>query len=95
MESLDERTEQGKETDTLVDPAPSADQQAISSQMSERIGAAVAALPAKQRTTFLLKNHEGLSISEIAEVMKAAEGTVKSHLHRAVMALKQRLAELR
>lgn len=94
MESLDERTEQGKETDRLADPAPSADQQAIAKQMSERIGAALAALPAKQRATFLLKNHEGLSISEIAEVMKAAEGTVKSHLHRAVTALKQRLAEL-
>ena len=95
MESLDERMEQGKGTDGIADPAPSADRQAISRQMSERIGAALAALPAKQRATFLLKNHEGLSISEIAKVMKAAEGAVKSHLHRAVTALKQRLVELR
>ena len=94
LESLEERTEQGRGSDRIADPAPSADQQAISRQISERIRAAVAALPAKQRATFLLKNHEGLSISEIAEVMKAAEGTVKSHLHRAVTALKQRLTEL-
>lgn len=94
MESLDERTDQGNGTDRIADPAPSAVQQAISRQMSERIGAALAALPAKQRATFLLKNHEGLSISEIAEIMKAAEGTVKSHLHRAVAALRQRLTEL-
>ena len=94
LESLEERTEQARGSDRMADPAPAADQQAISKQMSERIGAAVAALPAKQRATFLLKNHEGLSISEIAEVMKAAEGTVKSHLHRAVTALRQSLAGL-
>ena len=92
FESLEDRTEQDRESGRIADPAPAADQQAIAKQMSERIGAALAALPAKQRTTFLLKNHQGLSISEIAEVMKAAEGTVKSHLHRAVTALKQSLA---
>ena len=94
LESLEERMEQGRESDRITDSAPLADQQAIAKQMSERIGAAVAALPAKQRATFLLKNHEGLSIREIAEVMKAAEGTVKSHLHRAVRALRQSLAGL-
>jgi DNA-directed RNA polymerase specialized sigma24 family protein len=40
-----------------------------------------------------LKNHQGLSIKEIAEVMETAEGTVKVHLHRAVTALRQDLAE--
>jgi len=69
------------------------DQQAIASQLSRRVGAALELLPAKQRTAFILKNHQGLSIKEIAEMMETAEGTVKVHLHRAVTALRQSLAE--
>jgi len=93
-ESLDEKNEKGHGLDKIADPAPSPDQHAIREELSRRIGTALAALPAKQRAVFLLKNHEGLSISEIAAVMKAAEGTIKVHLHRAVMALKQSLVEL-
>ena len=51
------------------------------------------AAPPTQRTAFVLKNHQGLSIREIAEVMESAEGTVKVHLYRAVTALRQNLAE--
>jgi RNA polymerase sigma-70 factor (ECF subfamily) len=62
--------------------------------MSRKIGAALEALPPRQRTAFILKNHQGLSIKEIAEMMQTAEGTVKVHLHRAVGALRRSLAEL-
>ena len=93
-ESLDERTEKGNGLDKIANLAPSPDQQAMGEELSRRIGAALATLPPKQRAVFLLKNHQGLSISEIATVMKAAEGTIKAHLHRAVMALRQRLTEL-
>lgn len=93
-ESLDEKTEKDDGFEKIANPGPSPDQEAMREQISRRIGAAVAMLPPKQRAVFLLKNHQGLSISEIAGVMKAAEGTIKVHLHRAVMALRQRLAEL-
>ena len=73
---------------------PSPDRQAMSAEISRKIGVALNSLPAKQRTAFLLKNHEGLSIREIAKVMQTAEGTVKTHLHRAVITLRQSLAEL-
>jgi RNA polymerase sigma-70 factor (ECF subfamily) len=69
------------------------DNQVMASQLSRKVGAALEALPAKQRTAFILKNHQGLSIREIAEVMETAEGTVKVHLHRAVKALRQNLAD--
>ncbi|HXK30604.1 MAG TPA: sigma-70 family RNA polymerase sigma factor [Candidatus Binatia bacterium] len=69
------------------------DQHAIAGQLSRKIGAALDTLPAKQRMAFILKNHQGLSIREIAETMETAEGTVKVHLHRAVTALRQSLAE--
>jgi RNA polymerase sigma-70 factor (ECF subfamily) len=90
-ESLEERTEKG---DGFANPGPSPLDNAIRGQISEKISAALETLPPKQRAVFLLKNHQGLSISEIAGVMKSAEGTIKVHLHRAVIALKQRLAEL-
>jgi len=93
-ESLDEKTEKGYGFDKIANPGPSPDQEAMREQISRRIGAALATLSPKQRAVFLLKNHQGLSISEIAGVMKSAEGTIKVHLHRAVMALRQRLAEL-
>lgn len=69
------------------------EQQVIAVQMSEKVSVALEALPAKQRTAFILKNHQGLSIREIAAMMDTAEGTVKVHLHRAVMSLRQSLAE--
>jgi RNA polymerase sigma-70 factor, ECF subfamily len=71
----------------------SPDQQVLARQISHRVGEALEALPARQRTAFVLKNHQGLSIKEIAELMQTAEGTVKVHLHRAVTALRERLAE--
>jgi RNA polymerase sigma-70 factor, ECF subfamily len=90
-ESLEERTEKG---DGFANSDPSPLDNAIRGQISAKISAALATLPPKQRAVFLLKNHQGLSISEIAGVMKSAEGTIKVHLHRAVIALKQRLTEL-
>jgi RNA polymerase sigma-70 factor (ECF subfamily) len=68
------------------------DTHAMARQLSRKIGAALEDLPPKQRTAFILKNHQGLSIKEIAEVMQTAEGTVKVHLHRAVAALREKLA---
>ena len=93
-ESLDERTEKGNGLEKIANPGPAPDQEAMRGELSHQIGDALAALPPKQRAVFLLKNHQGLSISEIAAVMKTAEGTVKAHLHRAVMALRERLTEL-
>lgn len=69
----------------------SPDREAMAKEVSNQVGAALETLPPKQRTAFLLRNHQDLSIREIAKVMRTAEGTVKVHLHRAVIALRQRL----
>lgn len=71
----------------------SPDQHVLARQIAFKVGQALDQLPARQRTAFVLKNHQGLSIKEIAELMDTAEGTVKVHLHRAVTALRERLAE--
>lgn len=92
-EPFDEKTE-AVERSELAEASSSPDREAMAREISRRVGIAVESLPPKQRTVFLLKNHQGLSIREIAKVMRTAEGTIKVHLHRAVVALRQSLAEL-
>jgi RNA polymerase sigma-70 factor (ECF subfamily) len=92
-EEFNETVESQVESSPLISNPVSPDQHVIAGQLSRRVGAALELLPAKQRTAFILKNHQGLSIKEIAETMETAEGTVKAHLHRAVTALRQSLAE--
>ena len=44
------------------------------------------------RIAFVLRNYENLSLKDIAGIMKCSEGTVKSHLARAVKKLQELLA---
>lgn len=90
-EPFEEGTEITGEGDSIAGTSSLPDREAMARELSQRIDAALASLPTKQRTAFILKNHQGLSIREIAQIMKAAEGTVKTHLHRAVTALRRSL----
>jgi RNA polymerase sigma-70 factor (ECF subfamily) len=92
-DSFDETLESPMESSYEPQKPPAPDQQVLAGQFSRRIGEALEALPARQSTAFILKNHQGLSIKEIADLMETAEGTVKVHLHRAVTALRRSLAE--
>jgi RNA polymerase sigma-70 factor (ECF subfamily) len=92
-EELNEAVERRVDPTHACAMAASPDGAAMASQLSRKVGVALEGLPANQRTAFILKNHQGLSIKEIAEVMETAEGTVKVHLHRAVKALRKNLAE--
>jgi RNA polymerase sigma-70 factor (ECF subfamily) len=51
-------------------------------------------LSAGQREAFVLVHLEELTVNEAAEVLGKAAGTVKSHLHRALTALRSELADL-
>lgn len=59
-----------------------------------RILAALDALPSGQREAFVLVHLEGFSVVEAAAASGRAPGTIKSHLHRALRALRTRLADL-
>lgn len=89
-ESVENQVDPSHQTPTTLSPY----QHVAADQMSRKVGAALESLPPRQRTAFILKNNQGLSIKEIAETMQTAEGTVKVHLHRAVSALRRSLAEL-
>ncbi len=48
-------------------------------------------LPGRQRTVFLLRFVEDMDLLEIAAVTRMKEGTVKSHLFRALQSIRKRL----
>ena len=59
------------------------------------VAAAVRALPPLQREALILAEYEHCSLDEIARMVSAEVGTVKSRLHRARENLKRMLAPLR
>ena len=92
-ESLDKLTETTGESPQLADTTFLPEQEAIAGEAKRRANQTLETMPKKQRTAFLLRNHQGLSIADIAKVMKTTEGTVRVYLHRAVAALRQSLLE--
>jgi len=58
----------------------------------EQVREALGRLELEQREVVLLREYEGLSYQEIAEVLKVPVGTVRSRLFRAKLALRDLLA---
>jgi RNA polymerase sigma-70 factor, ECF subfamily len=75
---------------TLADPAESL----AARELGRAIEKAVAALPHKHRTAFILREYQGLSYQEMAEVMECSPGTVMSRLHHARAKLQQALIRM-
>jgi RNA polymerase sigma-70 factor (ECF subfamily) len=92
-ERLETEADGSSEPLQLVDNTSTPDAEAIAGEAKRRADLTLRAMPNKQRTAFLLRNHQGLSIPDIAKVMKTTEGTVRVYLHRAVAALRQSLVE--
>ena len=92
-QSLDDLSEKSNDQRQLVDDRFRPEQAAIAGEASRRASETLQAMPNKQRTAFLLRNDQGMSIADVAKVMKTTEGTVRVYLHRAVAALRQSLVE--
>lgn len=56
---------------------------AVRSQQRELIAKAIAALPFKERASIVLRDVEGLSTEEVAEIMKSSATTVRSQISSA------------
>ena len=79
-------------SDEAPDPNPAG---AGDPALRRRIGAALEALSSHQRDAFVLVHLEGFTVSETAAILGKAEGTIKSHLHRALSGLRRGLGDLR
>ncbi|MCA9670060.1 MAG: sigma-70 family RNA polymerase sigma factor [Myxococcales bacterium] len=60
-------------------------------RLEDAIQRAIADLEEDHRLLIVLRDVQGLSYNEISDITSLAEGTVKSRLHRARMALKDKL----
>jgi RNA polymerase sigma-70 factor (ECF subfamily) len=75
--------------------SPGPEDQAYGGQLGEVLEAEIARLPPGQRLVFAMRHHEGLKLSEIADALGLAEGTVKRQLHAAVHRLRAALTNAR
>jgi RNA polymerase sigma-70 factor (ECF subfamily) len=66
--------------------------QLLAEELSAEVRKAIASLPPLQREALILFEYEELSLAEIAAIVRADTGTVKSRLHRARQKLRQLLA---
>ena len=74
---------------------PGPEHQTYGGQLGGILEAEIARLPPGQRIVFVMRHHEGLKLSEIADALGLAEGTVKRQLHTAVHRLRGALTAAR
>jgi RNA polymerase sigma-70 factor (ECF subfamily) len=72
-------------------PGPSPEGVLMATETAEQVSAAVTRLPGQQRAVVVLRIWEGLSYAEIAEALECTEGTVRSHMHHGLAALRRHL----
>jgi RNA polymerase sigma-70 factor (ECF subfamily) len=91
--SLDDMDEGLCLSATLADQGGSPYEQAVHEQLKARVESSLRKLPEAFRTVVVLREMEGFSYDEIAEVLEVPAGTVKSRLTRGRAALKEILVE--
>ena len=80
---------------SIVDTVPSddfaADRLVYSTQVRQRLAEAMDDLSEQERTAFVLRHYEGLSIDQIGEALGIAESATKNSIFRAVQKLRRAL----
>lgn len=95
--SLDQPLDEGRavaegESRHLVDWSAVPDDQLLTAEARQEMDRAIAELPESLRSTFVLRDLQGLSGAETAEVLGISVQAVKNRLHRARLRLRDRLA---
>ena len=93
LASAHRRLVQGDDEALAAAPAdePSAAARLERAELDAAVREAISALPEERRIVVVLRDLEGLSYEEIAEVLDLEPGTVRSRLHRARLDLKAKL----
>jgi RNA polymerase sigma-70 factor, ECF subfamily len=87
--------EAGDIADRLRSPGLSPESSFVVREELVKVWDAVATLPGKQRSVFLLRFVEEMELPEIATAMGLHVGTVKSHLHRGLAAVRKAMERTR
>ena len=90
-DELDENTRETNGAIATPVRAPQPDRALESAQTEVLLEAAIKTLDEDQREVVVLRDIEELSIEEICEITGLPDGTVKSRLHRARLALRKKL----
>jgi RNA polymerase sigma-70 factor, ECF subfamily len=85
----------GAMSNQLPDTAISPEDQVSLNEQVKGIWQACRSLPDRQRTVFLLRFVEDMDLLEIADATGMKEGTVKTHLFRALHTIRERLGRSR
>jgi RNA polymerase sigma-70 factor (ECF subfamily) len=74
--------------DTVADGDPTPERLALSGQIRSQIEDALETLSANERTAFVMRHFEGLSIEQIGSTLGVGEGAAKHSVFRAVQKLR-------
>ena len=77
--------------DVVAGPSPDPARQLESEQALDRLAEVIRELPPRQQQAFLLRTLEGMDVRETAAAMGCSEGSVKTHLSRAMQHLNTRM----
>jgi RNA polymerase sigma-70 factor, ECF subfamily len=72
---------------------PSPEDQLLARERRQALAAALAKLPDRQRSVFMLSHYEGFTSKEVSAITGLNESTVRVHLFRAIRKLRSLLAE--
>jgi len=72
---------------------PEAEDRYFAGQIGARLEMALGRLSPRQRATFTLRHYDDLSLEEIGNLLDLDIGTVKAHMHRAVVKLRHELRD--
>ena len=75
----------------IADPAPNVTEKAETDERDRRVSAAIAELPARQRTAIVLTYSEGMTNAEVAEILDTSVSAVETLLVRGKQNLRARL----
>ena len=80
---------------SLPSRASTPEKDLLRQERAAQVAKALESLSFNQRTIFLMHFQEGMNIPEISSAIDMSVNTVKTHLHRAVKAVRQKIGEMK
>lgn len=94
-DSISETSDMPEAVDQLADDSAGPEARADVDELGNTLRRALDSLPQRQRQVFLLRQWQGMSVAETAFALSISQGSVKTHLSRAMDAMRFSLQELK